>query len=310
VAKDAADIVLQDDNFASIIDGIEQGRLSSENLQKSIMYTLCSKVPQVAPTFAELIYFPGLLTIPPALTVAQVLLIDIGTDIWTAIAYALQSAESKLMQRKPRHPKQEKMVNWKVLVYSYAYIGIIQMLFCWIMYFYVVPDMAYLAFGGRYNDTTTNETLKLMQEAAVDKGRTTYYWTLVWGQIAAAISTTTKVQSVFGFFGKPYCFPNLVLNIMFILEVALALFAIFVPPMQNWFDTVSLPLYNILWPSMACVGICFIEEIRKLIVRTMEEAKEKDASESESEEGQSGQSGSGSEEDPESEATLSGRLLR
>merc|ERR1719183_3506784 len=79
VAKDAADIVLNDDNFTSIIKGIEQGRLSSENLQKSIMYTLCSKVPQVAPTFGELF------GIPQALTVAQVLLIDIGTDIWTAV---------------------------------------------------------------------------------------------------------------------------------------------------------------------------------------------------------------------------------
>merc|ERR1719243_100678 len=117
VAKDAADIVLHDDNFTSVISGIGQGRLSSENLQKSIMYTLCSKVPQVAPTFAEL------LSVPQALTVAQVLLIDIGTDIWTAIAYALQPAESKLMQRPPRHPRFEKMVNSKVLLYSYAYIG-------------------------------------------------------------------------------------------------------------------------------------------------------------------------------------------
>merc|ERR1719326_2135409 len=106
VAKDAADIVLHDDNFTSIIKGIEQGRLSSENLQKSIMYTLCSKVPQVAPTFAELF------EVPQALIVAQVLLIDIGTDIWTAIAYALQPAESKLMQRAPRHPALEKLVNW------------------------------------------------------------------------------------------------------------------------------------------------------------------------------------------------------
>merc|ERR1719156_424302 len=129
VAKDAADLLLLDDNFVSAIDGIEQGRLSSENLQKSVMYTLCSKIPQVAPTFAEL------LGVPPALTVAQVLLIDIGTDIWTAIAYALQPAESKLMMRPPRHPSIEKLVNWKVLVYSYLYIGQIQMLFCWIFFF-------------------------------------------------------------------------------------------------------------------------------------------------------------------------------
>merc|ERR1719454_1108640 len=142
VAKDAADIVLQDDNFPSVIAGIEQGRLSSENLQKSIMYTLCSKIPQVAPTFAEL------LGVPPALTVAQVLLIDIGTDIWTAIAYAVQPAESRLMQRPPRHPREEKMVNWKVLVYSYGYIGQLQQLCCWVCFFHATPGLWDLFMSG------------------------------------------------------------------------------------------------------------------------------------------------------------------
>merc|ERR1719379_2438167 len=90
VAKEAADIVLLDDDLQSVVEGIEQGRLCSENLRKSIMYTLCSKVPQVLPTFAEL------MGVSSALTAAQVLLIDIGTDIWTAIAYAFQPAESEL----------------------------------------------------------------------------------------------------------------------------------------------------------------------------------------------------------------------
>ena len=204
VAKDAADIVLNDDNFVSVITGIEQGRLSSENLQKSIMYTLCSKVPQVAPTFGiklaintvgtdvqrseylnacvgtcyqvripvtrylnvcfESLYawsgaeesitcprtvntvrcqpwFGELFGIPQALTVAQVLLIDIGTDIWTAIAYAVQPAEAALMERPPRHPRYEKMVNPKVLAYSYGYIGQVQMLFCWLMFFHASPGL-------------------------------------------------------------------------------------------------------------------------------------------------------------------------
>merc|ERR1719393_1117237 len=96
VAKEAADIVLLDDQLQSVADGMEQGRLCSENLRKSIMYTLCSKLPQVLPTFAELFGMPC------ALSAAQVLLIDIGTDIWTAIAYAWQPAENELMERPPR----------------------------------------------------------------------------------------------------------------------------------------------------------------------------------------------------------------
>merc|ERR1719263_2234610 len=129
VAKEAADIVLLDDDLQSVVAGMEQGRLCSENLRKSIMYTLCSKLPQVLPTFAELF------GVPSALSAAQVLLIDIGTDIWTAIAFAWQPAESQLMNRPPRHPKQDRMVNGSVLGYSYGYVGILQSIVCWTLFF-------------------------------------------------------------------------------------------------------------------------------------------------------------------------------
>jgi magnesium-transporting ATPase (P-type) len=261
VAKDAADIVLSDDNFVSVIAGIEQGRLSSENLQKSIMYTLCSKVPQVAPTFGELF------SIPQALTVAQVLLIDIGTDIWTAIAYALQPAESKLMQQSPRHPRYEKMVNSKVLLYSYGYIGQFQMLFCWFMFFHASPGILHL-----YLDEVDPENYSEEDAFMNAQGMTVYYWTLVLGQIAAAISTTTKSQSVFGCCGPAYGFPNSTLNFMFFIEIALGLAAIYWGPMQGLFETAWLPTRSICEPIAALVGICILDEIRKLIGRRREES--------------------------------------
>jgi magnesium-transporting ATPase (P-type) len=260
VAKDAADIVLHDDNFTSVIDGIEQGRLSSENLQKSIMYTLCSKVPQVAPTFGELF------AIPQALTVAQVLLIDIGTDIWTAIAYALQSAESRLMQRTPRHPRLEKMVNAKVLIYSYGYIGQFQMIFCWIMFFYASPGIMDL-----YLDKVNPEDYSEEDAFINAQGMTVYYWTLVLGQIAAAISTTTVRQSVFGCGTQAYGFPNTTLNLMFLLEIALGFAAIYWGPMQSLFETAWLPWKSVLYPASALVGICLLDEIRKCCARNQED---------------------------------------
>lgn len=259
VAKDAADIVLHDDNFPSVVMGIEQGRLSSENLQKSIMYTLCSKVPQVAPTFAELF------GIPQAMTVAQVLLIDIGTDIWTAIAYALQPAESKLMERTPRHPRYEKMVNSKVLIYSYGYIGQFQMIFCWLMFFTAVPGIWDIYTNGRVPADYSAEDF-----IADTQGMTVYYWTLVLGQIAAAISTTTKLQSVLGFGTTPYCFPNNTLNFMILGEIALGLGAIYIGPIQACFNTGWLPMRAVLLPISAFIGITLIDEIRKMIGRQCE----------------------------------------
>merc|ERR1719265_1262289 len=135
VAKEAADIVLLNDDLQSVVAGMEQGRLCSENLRKSIMYTMCSKLPQALPTFAHMI------GVPSAITAAQVLLIDIGTDIWTAIAYAWQPAENELMQRPPRHPKRDRMVNGSVLAYSYGYIGVIQSIACWLVFFVAMPRM-------------------------------------------------------------------------------------------------------------------------------------------------------------------------
>merc|ERR1719399_61474 len=135
VAKEAADIVLLDDDLQSVVAAIEQARLWSENLRKSILYTLCSKIPQVLPTFAELF------GVPSALTAAQVLLIDIGTDIWTAMAFALQPAESSLMKTQPRHPRKEPMVSGRMLVYAYGYMGVLQSIACWWAFFFLIPRL-------------------------------------------------------------------------------------------------------------------------------------------------------------------------
>jgi len=254
VAKDAADIVLQNDNFSSIIDGIEQGRLCSSNLRKSIMYTLCSKVPQFAPTLAMVF------GVPEALTIAQVLLIDIGTDIWTAIAYAFQPAESRLMARAPRHPKIIKLADWGVGVYSYCYVGMMQCFFCWVMFFQVpnLVDIWKEQGTGPYHDPAVHHT--------VVQGKTMYYWTLVMGQIAAAMSTTTERQSLLS-----YGLPNMWLNLAFLFEVVLGLFSIYAACMHSPFDTETMPRSLVLKPVAALVCIVVVEECRKYIFRSLEE---------------------------------------
>mmetsp|Transcript_72650 Transcript_72650/g.201467 ORF Transcript_72650/g.201467 Transcript_72650/m.201467 type:complete len:211 (+) Transcript_72650:1-633(+) len=203
------------------------------------------------------------------------------------------------MERKPRHPRFEKLVNWKVLLYSYAYIGQIQMFFCWVMFFFVTPGMWNL-----YNQVRTGEVdlmgLNGDQRDIVRSGKTVYYWTLVIGQIAAAISTTTKLQSVFGFCGTPYCLPNLTLNIMFVGELALGLVAIYVPWMWSLFGTGYLDAATVSWPFLALFGICFIEEVRKFVGRIVEDADEGEDDETEGDESEDGsagtEDGSGSED--------------
>jgi len=252
VAKDAADIVLMDDNFESIVEGIEQGRLASDNLQKSIMYTLCSKVPQVAPTFAEI------LGVPLALNAVQVLLIDIGTDIWTAIAFALSPAEAALMKQAPRHPHFEKLVSWRVLVYSYCYIGQLQMALCWVFYL-MEPGILNLV---KKDGISFNDEDRMMHR----RGMTAYYWTLVLGQIAAAISTTTKSQRIFGPGG--YGLPNMTLNLLIVGEVAMSIAVIYEPNLNKIFLTQPLPLQAVLLPIITIPVILIIDELRKMVVRS------------------------------------------
>mmetsp|Transcript_93778 Transcript_93778/g.195584 ORF Transcript_93778/g.195584 Transcript_93778/m.195584 type:complete len:1096 (+) Transcript_93778:87-3374(+) len=253
VAKDAADIILLDDEFASIVVGIEQGRLSSENLQKSISYTLCSKVPQCVPNFMELA------GIPLALNVSQVLAIDIGTDIWTAIAYAWQPKEDALMARKPRHPLVEKIVNVGVLFYAYFYMGMMQMCCCWFFYF-TAPGI--WSNVGKSNFTPEEEHTNKVAS-------TLYYYTLVVGQISAAMATTTYHESL-----VKYMAPNHKLNICIVLEVLFALLIIFEPASEDIFQTTGLTLHQLLMPWVTFVGITVIEEIRKAMARKKAHARE------------------------------------
>mmetsp|Transcript_7365 Transcript_7365/g.15993 ORF Transcript_7365/g.15993 Transcript_7365/m.15993 type:complete len:1114 (-) Transcript_7365:342-3683(-) len=256
VAKEAADIVLLDDKFSAIVSAMGQGRLCSENLKKSIMYTLCSKIPQVMPTFAEL------LGVPTALTVAQVLLVDIGTDIWTAIAYACQPAENSLMRNKPRHPQKEHMVDGALLVYSYGYVGVMQMIACWCV-FLSMPQMLALTEMGRH--ATSYSPMELQANYA---GMASYYWTLVLGQVGAALATTTTRSSLF-----TYGLPNKWLNLCIVLEILLALLVVYWGPAQRLFKTESLTLHQALMGTGSFVAIVMVEECRKYFVRRSQKAK-------------------------------------
>ena len=86
VSKEAADMILMDDNFASIVNGVEEGRLIFDNLKKSIAYTLSSNIPEIAPF---LIYITAKLPLP--LSTVLILCIDLGTDMVPAISLAYET---------------------------------------------------------------------------------------------------------------------------------------------------------------------------------------------------------------------------
>merc|ERR1711962_586403 len=85
VSKQAADMILLDDNFASIVTGVEEGRLIFDNLKKSIAYTLTSNIPEIAPFL-----FNQTVGLPLPLTTVMILLVDLGTDLAPAISMAYE----------------------------------------------------------------------------------------------------------------------------------------------------------------------------------------------------------------------------
>jgi len=121
VSKQAADMILLDDNFASIVTGVEEGRLIFDNLKKSIAYTLTSNIPEISPFLFFII-----LDIPLPLGTVTILCIDLGTDLWPAISLAYEEAESDIMKRRPRDPLHDKLVNERLISVAYGQIGMIQ----------------------------------------------------------------------------------------------------------------------------------------------------------------------------------------
>ena len=135
VAKNAADIIILDDNFNSIVKGVEEGRLIFDNLKKSIAYPLSSNIPEIVPYILFII-----LQVPLPLSVVLILAVDLGTDIVPGISFAYENAELDIMDRLPRSAKRDRLVGAKLVIYSYLQTGILQTTAGMYCYWYVMND--------------------------------------------------------------------------------------------------------------------------------------------------------------------------
>jgi sodium/potassium-transporting ATPase subunit alpha len=114
VAQNAADMVILNDDFSSIVNGVEEGRLIFDNLKKSIAYTLTSNIPEIWPFIFFIIF-----SVPLPLTTVLILCIDLGTDMVPAIAFAYEHPELDIMERYPRNSKVDYLVGKKMISFSY-----------------------------------------------------------------------------------------------------------------------------------------------------------------------------------------------
>ena len=120
VAKETADIILLDDNFATIVSAIEEGRTVYENIRKFTSYVLASNVPEVVPYLGY-----GFLGMPLALTIPQVLAVDLGTDMIPALGLGTERPQSDVMDIPPRS-RNERLLSLPILLRAYIFLGLIE----------------------------------------------------------------------------------------------------------------------------------------------------------------------------------------
>lgn len=138
VSKEAADMILMDDNFASIVNGVEEGRVIFDNLKKSIAYTLASKFPEQIPFLLFVV-----ISFPAAISTILILSIDLGCDMLPAISLAYEPKEADIMDRPPRNPDVERLVSRRLISFSYFQIGLIQTCSGFLAFMTVFNDYGY-----------------------------------------------------------------------------------------------------------------------------------------------------------------------
>ncbi len=253
VAKEAADMILTDDNFASIVHAIEEGRAVYSNIRKFLLYILNSNMPEAVPS-ALFLFSRGAIPLP--LTVMQILTIDLGTDMMPALGLGTEKPEKGIMDQPPRNPK-ETLLNRPLIIKAFLWYGMLGSLASAISYFFVNiqngwPDMP-LASGNNpvYFRATT------MALAAI-----------VFSQIGAVFNCRTEKQSAF----QVGLFKNKQVNLGILIEIILIFALVYLPPLQSVFHTAPLLLSDWLllciWPPL----VLLLEEGRKFWLRNKERA--------------------------------------
>lgn len=132
VAREAADIVLLDDHFGTIVNAIEEGRAVYENIRKFITYILTSNIPELVPYLAFV-----LCQIPLPLTILQILAVDLGTDMLPAIALGAERPSEDVMHKPPRSRK-TRLLSPALLTRAYFFLGPLQALGAMVTFFFML----------------------------------------------------------------------------------------------------------------------------------------------------------------------------
>lgn len=246
VAKEAADIVLLDDNFASIVNAIEEGRAVFENIRKFLTYILAHNVPELIPYLALVLF-----KIPLALTPLQILAIDMGTDSLTALGLGVERPDSQVMQQPPR-PQKERLFSLSVALRAYMFLGLFEAVAAMAAFFFVLKGDGWL-YGQALAST---DPLYL-------RATTACLSSIIAMQVVNVFLCRSATRSAFstGVLGNPLIAWGVA------LEVVLILFIDYTPWGNEMLGTAPISL-NVWLFTLPFAGVMLLlEEVRKGVMR-------------------------------------------
>jgi len=258
VAREAADIVLTDDNFATIVVAIEQGRAVYQNIRKFMTYILASNVPELVPFLAMVVF-----KIPPALIIMQILIIDLGTDILPALALGTEGAEVGSMLLPPRD-NSKPLLDRSLLLRAYCFLGLIEaalaMLgFFWVWHTYGYDFATLQAISPAILSHTASPEITFIYAQA-----TTMTLAIIVacqnGNVFACRSEQASISRI-GFFS------NFFIWISILIEWILIVFIIEVAPLRQIFATSPLTTWQWLFLLVCPPILLGAEELRKRFLR-------------------------------------------
>ncbi|KAL0478921.1 sodium/potassium-transporting ATPase subunit alpha [Acrasis kona] len=268
VAREAADLVLTDGKFSSIVDGIKNGRLVFDNMKKVILYLLpAGSFSELVPILANI--FIG---IPLPLSAFQCLVICCATDIAPCLSLIFEEAEADLMNREPRSITKEKLVNVQLLYHAYFVTGLFETFSAFTMYFYYYYVYGGMAMGDlllafdKYTDGYKGKTQRELTELQYTAS-SVFLVTLVVVQWGNLMATRTRRLSFFqqNPFSKNTKNPYLIWAI--VISMNICVWVTYLPLFNDIFQTAPIPVQFWFIPlGWALLYFC-IDEVRKLILR-------------------------------------------
>jgi Ca2+-transporting ATPase len=257
VAKESADMVLTDDNYASIVSAVEQGRIIYDNIRKFVFFLLSSNVAEIM-----IIFLAMLAGLPTPLTVIQLLWLNLLTDGAPALALAMEKGDPDIMSRKPRPPR-EPVINANmrlgIIIQTVAQTGAVLAAFALGLFWHLR--------GGAHMPASANPLAFLMhydwRGLDVQSAETMAFMTLSLCELFRAYTVRSERLSIF----KLGVFSNRYMQYAVGLSIALLLLAVSVPFLQ--------PVFNTHFPSarewIVVLGLALVpaitEEITKLYLR-------------------------------------------